>query len=94
MRVLVEGEEVLFDHRETETGTGTVRLATGSPSEHNQVRKGRRRGDQDKGADKFPINKLRRVNDSFGCFVLRQRPDLYKPLTIHQAYEQNLEAAR
>ena len=37
--VLVEGEEVAFDHRETETGTGTVRLSgSASPSEHNQVR--------------------------------------------------------
>ena len=54
VRVLVEGEEVLFDHRETETGTGTVRLATGSPSEHNQVRKGRRRRGMDQ--DKRQIN--------------------------------------
>ena len=72
---LVEGEEVLFDHRETETGTGTVRLATGSPSEHNQVRKGKERKEEEgdgsgQKADKFPMNKLRRINDRFGCFVL------------------------
>ena len=36
VRVLVEGEEVLFDHHDV-TGTGTVRLS-GSASDHIQVR--------------------------------------------------------
>ena len=40
VRVLVEGEEVLFDHQ-GESGTGTVRLSGSarSSSEHNQVSK-------------------------------------------------------